>query len=209
MERPLSGKVAWVVGGSRGLGRAAAVRLAGEGARVLVTGRGARGLGEAVGEIAFQGGRAAHLVADARDADAMEAAARHATATFGGLDLVVFAAAPRGPSSLVDGALAELDAAVSTSWLGALHAARASSKLSRGGRFLALAWRTDGAASSLVVAGLSGLTRTLATELAPRGVTANTLTAGASADPDHVAQVLAFLAGPSGALVSGQTVDVA
>lgn len=211
MERPLAGKVAWVVGGSRGLGRAAAVRLAGEGARVLVTARGARALGDAVGEIAFQGGKAAHLVADARDADAMALAARHASATLGGLDLVIFAAASPAATPLLDGALVDLSDAVSTAVFGALHAVRAAAaSLPRGGRFVAVVRAADGrrGAASLVVAGLSSLTRALAAELGPRGVTANLVLAGAEAEHDEVARVVAFVAGPGGAAVSGQVLGV-
>lgn len=62
-KRVFSGRNAWVLGADSALGRAIAVELAGRGADVWVVGADERALGEAVGEIAYQGGRGKHLVA--------------------------------------------------------------------------------------------------------------------------------------------------
>lgn len=83
------GRVAWVVGGDEPLGRAIALEFAGRGAAVLVTGADERELGRTVGEIAYQGGRARHLVADAREPADLEDALAHLAAAFGKADLVV------------------------------------------------------------------------------------------------------------------------
>jgi NAD(P)-dependent dehydrogenase (short-subunit alcohol dehydrogenase family) len=64
----LAGATAWVVGADRRLGRSAAVELAARGALVWAIGTNERKLGEAVGEIAYQGGRGKHLCLPAEDA---------------------------------------------------------------------------------------------------------------------------------------------
>ncbi|MCC6645243.1 MAG: SDR family NAD(P)-dependent oxidoreductase [Polyangiaceae bacterium] len=213
MQRALAGKVAWVQGASRGVGRAVAVRLGAEGARVLVSARGERALGETVGEIAFQGGRACHLVADARDPSACEAAARHALATLGGLDLVVTCAGVSSSAPLLDPTVDALGAGVA----GALHAFRAAAPLlPRGGRLIAVASsraRADAATSgvgALVVGATSALVRALALELAPRGVTVHGVAGRCddAADPDDLARAVALLAGPAGDLFAAQVLSV-
>src|ERR1022692_4514441 len=79
MARLLDGQVALVTGGGKGIGRAIALELSAGGARVLVTGRDERALGETVGEIAHGGGQARHLVGDVREEPHARAAAAKAT----------------------------------------------------------------------------------------------------------------------------------
>lgn len=90
----LEQKVAWVVEGGAGLAREVALLLAARGASVLVSGPEERALGETVGEIAFGGGKARHVVVPA-GGDHAPAAAR-ARAVFGRLDLVL------GPRAAAD-----------------------------------------------------------------------------------------------------------
>jgi 3-oxoacyl-[acyl-carrier protein] reductase len=78
--------VAVVADGGDALGRQIALALAAGGARVVVAGRDERALGETVGEIAHGGGRARHVVGDAR------AAVARARETFGAATLVVLTA---------------------------------------------------------------------------------------------------------------------
>ena len=92
-----AGRVALVVGGGAGLGRALALALAAQGASVLVVGRRERPLGETVGEIAFGGGRARHRAGDVRDARFAEGLAPAARELFGRLDLAVAAACGATP----------------------------------------------------------------------------------------------------------------
>lgn len=251
MERALAGKVAWVTGASRGLGRAIAVRLAGEGARVLVTGRDPRALGETVGEIAFQGGKAVHLVADVRDPVAMERAARHAAEALGSLDVVVANAGLSATTPLVAGDLAQMTDVITTNLLGTLHTFRAATPLApRGGRFVAIGSTLGGrgaagmGAYAASKAGVEGLVRALAHELARLGLTVNAVCPGwvdgeladrrfealgseagvptvearraalaevplgRLVDPDEVARVVSFLAGPGGASITGQSLSI-
>lgn len=85
----LKGKTAVVTGSSRGIGRAIALRLAREGAAVVLCARTASALEEAVGEIVSAGGRAACLAADLREPEAGARLVDFALATFGGVDIVV------------------------------------------------------------------------------------------------------------------------
>ncbi len=85
----LKGKTAIVTGSSRGIGRAIALRLAQDGARVLVCARTAAALREVVQEIAAAGGAAAALALDLREPDAGTRVVDFALRTYGGLDIVV------------------------------------------------------------------------------------------------------------------------
>jgi 2-deoxy-D-gluconate 3-dehydrogenase len=96
IDLQLDGASAIVTGASRGLGRAAALALIGQGVSVLAVGRDAEALDELV---AFAPGTVAAAVCDMRDADAVEALPGQAIAAFGRLDIVVNNAgiAPAGP----------------------------------------------------------------------------------------------------------------
>ena len=179
-----SGRVAWVTGGGRGIGRAIALQLAGRGDAVLVTGRNERALGEAVGEIAYQGGRARHLVADVRDPAAMERAARTAVEQLGGLDVVIANAGVSGPAPIgADPAFAA--DIIATNLLGTLHTFRAASLAMTGpGRMVAISsvlgkfGVPDYTAYCASKAGIQGLVRALSQELGPRQITVNAVCAG-------------------------------
>ncbi|MCB1389015.1 MAG: SDR family oxidoreductase [Rhodobacteraceae bacterium] len=83
----LTGKRAIVTGGGSGIGRASALRLAAEGASVMVLGRRAEPLAETAAMIRAAGGTCLDLVADAGDEAAIEGAIARCVAEFGGLDI--------------------------------------------------------------------------------------------------------------------------
>lgn len=89
MDLGLAGKVGLVTGGSRGIGRAIALRLANEGAHVAICGRTSETLDQALAELRAAGVRAHGVVADVTVAGEAERFVDEAAATFGGLDLLV------------------------------------------------------------------------------------------------------------------------
>jgi NAD(P)-dependent dehydrogenase (short-subunit alcohol dehydrogenase family) len=86
---PLSGKVVLVTGASSGIGKAAAQRLAGYGARVVLAARTAAALEELSALIAARGGQALAVPTDVSDAGQCQRAVSAAVERFGGLDILV------------------------------------------------------------------------------------------------------------------------
>lgn len=101
MDLGLAGKVALVGGGSRGLGRAAAVSLAREGADVAVFARGERALATAAEEIGAAGARVTPVVADVSRPDDCVRVVERTVEVLGGLDILVtnMGGPPYGPAS--------------------------------------------------------------------------------------------------------------
>ncbi len=89
MELGLRDKVAVVTGGSQGIGHATALRLAAEGARVVVVARGQAALDATAAAIRAAGGTVHTVAADVRNAEDVERIAAQAVAAFGGIDILV------------------------------------------------------------------------------------------------------------------------
>lgn len=205
----LEGKRALVTGGSRGIGAAIARRLAVDGADVAITyaasGDAAAGV---VADIEALGRKAIAIAADNRDAAAIEAAVSQTAATLGGIDILVnnagiFIAAPVDELSLDD-----WDATMAVNLRAAFVAVRAVlPHMGEGGRIiaigsnLALQAPSPGlAAYSASKAGIAMLHQALARDLAPRGITVNTVNPGSTdtdmnpADGEHAADQIALTA---------------
>src|SRR5688572_25313840 len=88
----LSGRLAVVVGGTSGIGRAIALGLADAGADVVVTGRRESLVGEVAGEIEQRGRKSLRIAADVADSAALEKVKNACLETFGRLDVMVYAA---------------------------------------------------------------------------------------------------------------------
>jgi 3-oxoacyl-[acyl-carrier protein] reductase len=188
----LTGRVALVTGGSRGIGAAVALRLARDGADVAITYQTAADrAAQVVKEIEQLGRRSLALQADSADPIAVRSAVDAVAAELGGLDILVNNAGvfPYGPFE--DVTLEELDRTVAIHVRAAFVAAQAASPyLGAGGRIISigsnLAERVPSpgiALYSMTKSALLGYTRALARELGPRGITVNVVQPG-STDTD-------------------------
>src|ERR1700739_2766539 len=106
----LTQKVAFVTGGSRGIGAAIAKRLAADGASVAITyAKDASAASAVVKGIERNGGKAIAIQADAANAEAVKAAVEKAVATFGRLDILVNNAGTAIPKAFEEATLEEMD----------------------------------------------------------------------------------------------------
>ena len=226
----LEGKTALVTGGGKGIGRAIALALSARGVRVVVTGRQERALGETVGEIAHGGGKARHLAGDVRDPKHLAAAVERAVETFGGLDLVIANAGLPGRVELGAADLAAAEAVLHTNLMGAYYTFNAAVPRMKGpGRLIAVgnALSEVGApgyaAYCASKAGILGLCRAVAHEVAPRKITCNAVVPGflqedgvefsrsplgRRVEPEEVAALVVFLCSAAADVVTGQALSV-
>ncbi len=241
MTRPLEGKVAVVTGAARNIGRAIALALAKDGASVVVTARSSGAEIEAVAEeIRAAGGKASALLGDLGDPDQVAALFAEIDKIHGRVDILVNNAAVRRETPLADISFQEWREVMASILDASFLCAQAASKrMGEGGRIINLgglsahAGASDRAHVVSAKAGLVGLTKGLAAELAPRGITANLVAPGRIATnrkasgltepkhhahhasplgiegtPDDVAEMVGYLAGPNGRYITGQTIHV-
>ncbi|MEU2348853.1 SDR family oxidoreductase [Modestobacter sp. NPDC049651] len=182
-------RVAVVTGGSRGIGRAVAGRLAGDGFAVVVGYAGNRAAAEdAVAEVTAAGGRAVAVRADVADEQAVAAVFDAAEREFGGVDVVVHAAGRMALAPLAELDLADLDATYRTNVRGSFVVAQqAVRRLRRGGALVLFSTSVVGrplpgyGAYAASKAAVEGLTTVLAKELRGRDVTVNAVAPGPTA----------------------------
>lgn len=184
----LTGKVAVVTGGSRGIGKSAAEALAKRGAHVVVTYvRGEREAQEVVRGIEASGGKASAVGFDVADMKASEDAIAAIAKQHGRLDILVANAGISIDALLLRVKEEDLDRIWSVNVKGALACARAAIKVmmrARSGRIIFLSSVTGEmgnagqTAYSASKAALIGVTKTLAREYASRGITVNAVSPG-------------------------------
>jgi len=239
MDLELAGRVAIVTGGSRGVGRAIAQELAREGVDVAVCARHRPSLEETAEALAKETGRRIiPIVADTTNGESVTRLVDATLAALGRIDVLVNNAAT--PGGLVRGSLAEADESalledIDTKVIGYLRCAKAVAPHMerRGwGRIInigGLSGRRSGNISGLRNAAIVHLTKTLADQLGPRGITVNLVHPGATrtertdeetarrasasnairriVDAHEIGQVVAFLASTKAASITGVAID--
>jgi 3-oxoacyl-[acyl-carrier protein] reductase len=239
----LNERVALVTGASRGIGRAIALELANGGAAVAVNYRErADAAEEVVARIHDAGGHATAVRADVTDFDAVRAMVKHVADELGGLDILVNNAGIIGDSYLMMLKPEDWREVIAVSLDGAFHCTKASVRQMMRGRWgrivnissdAGLMGDVMRAHYASAKAGLLGLTKTTARELAGQGITCNAVAPGIIetdltaemdekraetmmdmiplkrfGDPEDVAPLVAWLCSDAAGYVTGQTISV-
>jgi NAD(P)-dependent dehydrogenase (short-subunit alcohol dehydrogenase family) len=181
-----SDRVCLVTGASSGIGRACAMALGREGARVVAAGRRRSRLDEVVERIRVAGGEALAVTGDVREADTCAAWVAEAVARFGGLDALVNSAGVMGSGGLLSLEPAEWDRMMDTNLRAMFLLTRAAAPelMKRRGAVVNLSSvagpRPYSNLMAYVVskAGVDAFTRCAALDLAPHGVRVNALNPG-------------------------------
>ena len=187
MSNELENKVAFVTGGSRGIGAAIAKRLAANGARVAITyARDADAAAKTVKAIEGAGGKAVAIKADATDATAVKAAVDKAVASLGKLDILVNNAGTAIPKPFEEATLEELDQVIDINLRGVFITTQAALKhINNGGRIITIGscvgerMMTPGlVAYSATKGAIRMFTQGLSREVGGRGITVNNIQPG-------------------------------
>jgi 3-oxoacyl-[acyl-carrier protein] reductase len=239
----LSGKAALVTGGSRGIGKAIALRLATQGADVAFSYRGNESAAVATaGEIEALGRTALAVQADVSDADAADGLVKAVLEAFGKIDILVNNAGITRDDLIMRMSVEAFREVLETNLFGAFYMTKAVTRpmlKAKGGRIVNItsvsgqAGQTGQANYSAAKAGLIGLTKATARELASRTITCNAVAPGfvlteltkdlpealqaqiTAATPlgrfgttEEVASAVAFLASDDAAFITGQVLAV-
>lgn len=211
MSSNLSGKVAFIQGGSRGIGAAIAKRLAADGAAIALTYISSADRAQAVvRDIEAAGGRAIALKADSSDAAALTGAIREAVATLGRLDILVNNAGVLAIAPLDQFSLEDFDRTLAVNVRSVFVATQEAARhMGDGGRIINIGSTNadrmpfgGGGPYAMSKSAIVGLTKGLARDLGPRGITVNNVQPGPvdtemnPADSDFAGTLLGLMAVP-------------
>lgn len=238
----LKDKVAIITGASRGIGRLVALAMASQGAKIVASARNAEALAALVAEIKSLGGEAAFVAGDVALEEDATTLVKQAIETYGQVDILINNAGITRDGLLMRMKSEDWDAVLNTNLKGAFLCTRAVAKpmsKQRSGRIINIssvvgemgnAGQANYCASK---AGLLGLTKSVARELASRNVTVNAITPGFIAtdmtedmsekareamiaqiplgrpgSSEDVANAVVFLASDQSAYITGQVLGV-
>lgn len=239
----LDGKIAVVTGASRGIGRAIALELASRGAFVVVNYNGSKDRAEEVKkEIEAAGGKAEVYHCNVSDFEKCQAFIQDVIKTYGRLDILVNNAGITRDGLLMKMSEADFDSVIETNLKGTFNTIRFASRQmlkQRSGRIInmssvvGIAGNAGQANYASSKAGVIGLTKAVARELASRGITVNAIAPGfietemtevlsdavkeASVaqiplgrfgKPEDIAKTAAFLASDDAGYITGQVIQV-
>jgi 3-oxoacyl-[acyl-carrier protein] reductase len=240
-QQPLAGKVALVTGGSRSIGAAIAKRLAADGAAVALTySASPEKAGDVVRAIEAAGGKARAIQADAGDVAAVKAAVAATVKAFGRLDILVNNAGVAIVKPVQEFSLDDFDRIVDVNVKGLFVATQEALRhIGEGGRIINIGSINSeyvpfggGALYALTKAAVAGLTKGLARDLGPRGITVNNVMPGPTdtdmnpassefaksarqyialqryAKSDEIADFVAYLASPGSSFITGANLAV-
>ncbi|MFC9650468.1 SDR family NAD(P)-dependent oxidoreductase [Streptomyces sp. NPDC056937] len=235
------GKVALVTGGSRGIGAAVAMRLAREGADVVLTyERDAESAAKVVDQIKAEGRRGLAIKADSADVNAVTGAVDETAGAFGALDILVNNAGVFLVGPAEDFGPAEFDRTMAVNVRAPFIASRAAARyMGDGGRVVSIGSNIAERAAfpgfslyAMSKTALIGMTKGLARDLGPRGITVNLvhpgptdtdanpadgpnadairgLTAlGQYAEPDDIAATVTYLTSTDAHYITGTSISV-
>ncbi|MFZ0680792.1 SDR family NAD(P)-dependent oxidoreductase [Candidatus Binatus sp.] len=193
MRNLLTGRVAIVTGGGKGIGRAISLGFAAAGARVVLAARDSAELEEATQQCSALGTECISVGTDVQSHEQVRAMVRTTIERFGAVDILVNNAGIAGPTAEIENmSIEQWEATIRINLTGPFLCCREvlpSMKQRRKGRIInissitgrrPLLMRAPYAASKL---GLVGFTRTLALEAGPYGITVNAISPGATAGP--------------------------
>jgi 3-oxoacyl-[acyl-carrier protein] reductase len=187
MPQSLSGKVALITGGSRGIGAAIAKRLARDGAHVAITyAKDANSASTVVKAIEANGGKALAIKADAADPKAIQAAVEETVESFGRLDILVNNAGTAIPKPFEETTLEEMEQVINLNFRGVMVATQAALKhMQNGSRIIMIGscvgerMMTPGlVAYSATKGAVKMFTQGLSRELGSRAITVNNVQPG-------------------------------
>jgi 3-oxoacyl-[acyl-carrier protein] reductase len=238
----LDNKVALVTGGSRGIGAAIARGLSREGAAVSITYVTSREPAEALARsIEKEGGRALAIQADGAEVSDVKAAMSQTVNAFGALDILVNNAGIERPGTIENYSLQAFDEMVAVNIKAVFVAIQEAIRYMReGGRIINIGSISSDympvpghAVYAMTKGAIASLTRGLARDLGPRGITVNNVQPGRIdtdllrsavgsmadqarqtialrrfGDSDEVAGLVAYLAGPDAAFVTGANLKI-
>lgn len=241
-QMSMSGKVVIVTGSTKGIGRCIAREFARQGAQVVVCGRDAQRARQTVEEITAEGGKAVSIIADVADAEQAKQLIDGALQQFERVDVLINNAGITKDNLLMRMSDQDWDVVLNVNLKGTFNCIRAVARpmmKQREGRIINItsvvgqtgnAGQANYAASK---AGIIGLTRSVARELASRNITCNAIAPGfietemtdvlgekvrqtmqeqiplrRLGTVEDVAAAALFLAGPGAAYVTGQVINV-